>query len=384
MSKDKKTQGTPANADSGPVNEGELLSLRDQIDSLDQQIQQLISARAGCAQRVAEVKLAARKNGEQEPPLFYRPEREAQVLQRVMDRHSGPLGAEDMARLFREIMSACLALENTLNVAYLGPEGTFTQQAAIKHFGQWVNTKPLIAIDEVFRDVEAGAVNYGVVPVENSTEGVVNHTLDTFLSSNLKICGEVELRIHQHLMIGPNTQRKSISRVYSHQQSLAQCRKWLDAHMPHVERVPVNSNAEAAKRVNTEWNAAAIAGEMAADMYDLEIIEPKIEDQPDNSTRFLIIGRESVAPSGNDKTSLIVSMRNEPGALFHLLRPFNEHGIDLTRLETRPAPSGNWAYVFFIDLRGHLDDENLRSALAEVSERAVEVKILGSYPMAVL
>lgn len=361
----------------------ELLALRDQIDALDEQIQQLISDRAACAQRVAEVKTRARQKGD-EPPLFYRPEREAQVLQRVMERHTGPLGQEDMARLFREIMSACLALENTLQVAYLGPEGTFTQQAVIKHFGQWVETRPLIAIDEVFRDVEAGAVNYGVVPVENSTEGVVNHTLDTFLNSNLKICGEVELRIHQHLMIGPNTRREAISRIYSHQQSLAQCRKWLDAHLPHVERVPVSSNADAARRVNTEWNAAAIAGSMAAELYDLEIISPKIEDQPDNSTRFLIIGRESVPRSGQDKTSIIVSMRNGPGVLFSLLEPFNRHGIDMTRLETRPAPSGTWAYVFFIDFKGHMDDDNVQQALRDVEERAVEVKRLGSYPMAVL
>ncbi|TGG95807.1 prephenate dehydratase [Natronospirillum operosum] len=361
----------------------ELLALRDQIDALDEQIQQLISDRAACAQRVAEVKTRARQKGD-EPPLFYRPEREAQVLQRVMARHTGPLGQEDMARLFREIMSACLALENTLQVAYLGPEGTFTQQAVIKHFGQWVETRPLIAIDEVFRDVEAGAVNYGVVPVENSTEGVVNHTLDTFLNSNLKICGEVELRIHQHLMIGPNTRREAISRIYSHQQSLAQCRKWLDAHLPHVERVPVSSNADAARRVNTEWNAAAIAGSMAAELYDLEIISPKIEDQPDNSTRFLIIGRESVPRSGQDKTSIIVSMRNGPGVLFSLLEPFNRHGIDMTRLETRPAPSGTWAYVFFIDFKGHMDDDNVQQALRDVEERAVEVKRLGSYPMAVL
>ncbi len=379
---DKPTDTTDSNA--SPVNTEELLTLRDQIDAIDEQLQKLIGDRAACAQRVAEVKMAARKIGAEETPIFYRPEREAQVLQRVMARHDGPLDKEDMARLFREIMSACLALENTLNVAYLGPEGTFTQQAALKHFGQWVNTKPLIAIDEVFRDVEAGAVNYGVVPVENSTEGVVNHTLDTFLNSNLKICGEVELRIHQHLMIGPNTRRDAISRIYSHQQSLAQCRKWLDAHMPQVERVPVSSNADAAKRVNTEWNAAAIAGEMSSELYGLEIIQPKIEDQPDNSTRFLIIGRESVQRSGNDKTSLIVSMRNEPGALFSLLSPFNEHDIDLTRLETRPAPSGTWAYVFFIDLKGHMDDENVQAALAEVRERAVEVKLLGSYPVAVL
>ncbi len=360
--------------------EAELQALRQRIDELDSSIQELINERASCAQQVAAVKEQSGAEG----AVFYRPEREAQVLQRVMERHNGPLGKEEMARLFREIMSACLALEQTLTIAYLGPEGTFTQQAAIKHFGQSVQTKPLIAIDEVFRDVEAGAVNYGVVPVENSTEGVVNHTLDTFLTSNLKICGEVELRIHHHLMIGPNTRRDAISRIYSHQQSLAQCRKWLDAHLPQVERVPVNSNAEAARRVNTEWNAAAIAGSMAAELYDLEVISPNVEDQPDNSTRFLIIGRESVGPSGNDKTSIIVSMRNEPGALFRLLSPFNRHDIDLTRLETRPAPSGTWAYVFFIDLKGHQLDPQVQSALREVNDCAVEVKVLGSYPVAVL
>ncbi|MFY0665919.1 MAG: prephenate dehydratase [Natronospirillum sp.] len=366
-----------------PTNNPELLKLRDEIDGIDAEIQRLISARANCAKRVAEVKLEARKSGE-EDAVFYRPEREAQVLQRVMARNDGPLDNEEMAKLFREIMSACLALEKPLEVAYLGPEGTFTQQAALKHFGQWVNTKPLLAIDEVFRDVEAGAVNYGVVPVENSTEGVVNHTLDTFLNSNLKICGEVELRIHQHLMIGKNTQKKAISRIYSHQQSLAQCRKWLDAHMPHVERIAVNSNAEAAKRVHSEWNAAAIAGEMAAELYDLEIISQKIEDRPDNSTRFLIIGQQYVQRSGQDKTSLIVSMRNGPGVLFNLLAAFQKYNVDLTRLETRPSPSGNWAYVFFIDFKGHLEDENVQKAMVEVRERAVEVKELGSYPVAVL
>lgn len=362
------------------VDESELAQLRQEIDRLDTEILSLISQRANCAMRVAEVKLKA----DPQNAVFYRPEREAQVLSRVMERNPGPLNNEDMARLFREIMSACLALEKPMEVAYLGPEGTFTQQAAKKHFGQWVLTKPMPAIDEVFREVEAGAVQYGVVPIENSTEGVVNHTLDTFITSNLKIVGEVELRIHHNLMIGPNTKRDKISRIYSHQQSLAQCRKWLDAHMPHAERIAVNSNAEAAKRVQGEWNAAAIAGELASELYDLEIIESKIEDSPDNSTRFLIIGTQEVDNSGADKTSLVVSMRNEPGALYHLLKPFNDFEVDMTRLESRPSPSGNWTYVFFIDFVGHLKEENVQKAMAAIQKTAVEVKVLGSYPKGVL
>lgn len=368
----------PANPER--LEQASLNALREQIDQLDADILSLISQRAQLATQVAEVKQSANPD----KAVFYRPEREAQVLARVMASNPGPLHSEDMATLFREIMSACLALEKPLQVAFLGPEGTFTQQAAQKHFGAWVKARPVPAIDEVFREVEAGSVQYGVVPIENSTEGMVNHTLDTFIDSNIKIVGEVELRIHHHLMVGPNTKRDKITRIYSHQQSLAQCRKWLDTYMPAVERVAVNSNAKAARSVSGEWNSAAIAGEMAARLYDLDIIETNIEDSPDNSTRFLIIGSDEVAPSGNDKTSLIVSMRNEPGALYHLLQPFNEFGIDMTRLESRPSPSGHWSYVFFIDFVGHVQDERVEAALTVVRRTAIDVKILGSYPQAVL
>lgn len=362
-----------------PKQDERLLVLRDRIDSLDSDITRLISERASCAMEVAEVK---KRNGEN--ALYYRPEREAQVLRRAMERNPGPLTDEEMARLFREIMSACLALEEPIKVAYLGPEGTFTQQASLKHFGHSAVSKPLAAIDEVFREVEAGAVNYGVVPVENSTEGVVNHTLDNFMTSNLQICGEVELRIHQHLMISDITRKESITRIYSHAQSLAQCRKWLDSYYPNVERVAVASNAEAAKRVKGEWNAAAIAGDMAAELYGLKILNEKIEDRPDNSTRFLIIGSQAVPASGDDKTSLMVSMRNEPGALHDLLVPFQTHEIDLTRVETRPAQSGNWTYVFFIDFVGHRDSDNVAAALKDVGACASDMKVLGSYPRGVL
>lgn len=359
----------------------QLARLRVQIDDLDSRIGELISERARCAQAVAEVKKA---HCDGEDIIYYRPEREAQVLRKAMERNKGPLSNEEMARLFREIMSACLALEKPIKVAYLGPEGTFTEQATLKHFGHSAVVMPMAAIDEVFREVEAGAANYGVVPVENSTEGVVNHTLDNFLDSNLQICGEVELRIHQNLMISDITRPENITRIYSHAQSLAQCRKWLDAHYPNAERIALSSNAEAAKRVKGEWNAAAIAGEMAAEKYGLIKLAEKIEDQPDNSTRFLIIGSQAVGASGSDKSSVVIAMRNEPGALYYLLEPFHRHKVDLTRVETRPSRTGNWNYVFFIDFEGHIDDEPIKQAMQEVAARASDVKILGSYPKAVL
>ena len=359
----------------------QLAALRDRIDEIDLKIGELISARARCAQEVAGVKQAHSDGGE---ITYYRPEREAQVLRKAMERNQGPLGDEEVARLFREIMSACLALEKPIKVAFLGPEGTFTEQAALKHFGHSAQTEPMSAIDEVFREVEAGSSHYGVVPVENSTEGVVNHTLDSFLSSNLKISGEVVLRIHQHLLISDVTKTSNITRIYSHSQSLAQCRKWLDAHYPNAERIAVSSNAEAARRIKGEWNAVAIAGEMAASKYGLIKLAENIEDQPDNSTRFLIIGNDSVGPSGDDKSSVVISMRNEPGALHELLEPFHRFKIDLTRVETRPSRTGNWNYVFFIDFNGHIDEDNVKAALAEIASRAADLRILGSYPKGVL
>lgn len=363
--------------------ERQLLSeLRDKIDDIDAKIGELISARAQCAVDVAKVKTAFADK--EAVTSFYRPEREAQVLRKAMERNQGPLDDEEVGRLFRELMSACLALENPIRVAYLGPEGTYTQQAALKHFGDSAVTVSMSAIDAVFREVASGAVNYGVVPVENSTEGVVTHTLDNFIDSNVKICGEVVLRIHHHLMVSDVTHTANISRIYSHSQSLAQCRKWLDEHYPKAERVAVSSNSDAAKRIKSEWNSAAIAGELACKLYGLTSLEKNIEDRPDNSTRFLIIGRDTAGPSGDDKTSIVVSMKNKPGALHSLLEPFRTNTIDLARIETRPSPSTAWNYVFFIDFKGHLDDEASQNALAEVQERASEVKILGSYPVGVL
>jgi chorismate mutase/prephenate dehydratase len=352
-------------------------ALRGRIDAVDEQIQTLINRRAAVAREVAEV-----KTGQGETADFYRPDREAEVLRRISERNEGPLPAEEMVRLFREIMSACLALEKPLTVAFLGPEGTFTQAAALKHFGHSIRTLPMDTIDAVFREVEAGAADYGVVPIENSTEGVVSHTLDMFQHSQLHICGEVEQRIHHHLMsTGDGT---TITRVLAHQQALAQCRGWLDNNLPGVERVAVVSNAEAARIVGEAAGSAAIASEMAAELYGLTILQRNIEDQPDNTTRFLVIGDRLVSPSGDDKTSVLISVRNKPGALHAMLKPIAEHGISMTRIESRPSRQGLWQYVFYIDLDGHRENPGVAAALTELAEETFAVKVLGSYPKAVL
>lgn len=361
-------------------------SLRAQIDALDGEIQRLINQRASLAKQVAEAKQtpdgASRTAGEQSIE-YYRPAREAQVLRRVMERNQGPLSAESMARLFREIMSACLALEQTLTIAYLGPAGTFTQAAALKQFGHAVTCVPLTSIDAVFREVAGGAAHFGVVPIENSTEGVIDYTLDMFLRSSLCICGEVELRVH-HNLLSNATDLASIRKVYTHQQSLAQCRHWLDTHMPQVERMAVSSNAEAARRAALEPDAAAIASDIAAEIYGLMIHYKNIEDEPDNTTRFIVIGGSRVPPSGKDKTSLLMSTVNQPGSLYRLLQPFAEHNISMSRIESRPSRVSLWHYVFFVDIDGHIADENVAKAIQAVEREAAMLKVLGSYPKAVL
>lgn len=357
--------------------EQQLLKVRERIDALDQQIQTLISERAACAKEIGKLKQHAGAGS------FYRPEREAEVLRKVIARNTGELTAEDMARLFREIMSACLALEEPLRIAFLGPEGTFTQTAALKHFGHAVITVPFISIDEVFREVEAGAVHYGVVPVENSSEGVVTHTLDRFINSPLKICGEVELRIHHHLLSLADD-LASISQLYVHHQAQAQCRRWLDLNLSRIPMTAVSSNAAAAQLASRDPNSAAIAGNTAADIYKLKILASNIEDEPDNTTRFLIIGPRTAAPSGKDKTSLLISAHNRPGALHSLLTPFANHGISMTRIESRPSRRGTWTYVFFVDVEGHAEEPRVAAALQELEQEVSTVKILGSYPCAVL
>lgn len=355
-----------------------LSELRDQIDIIDSKILQLINQRAKCAMEVARTKISEGETG-----TFYRPDREALVLRRIKELNPGPLSDETTARFFREIMSACLALEKPLEVAFLGPEGTFTQQATFKHFGQAVNAIPVANINDIFTEVEQQHCQFGVVPVENSTEGVITHTLDRFISSTLKICGEVEIRVHQNLM-GHAQSFSEVTEVFSHQQSLAQCRQWLDAHLPHAERTAVSSNAEAARLASESKDKMAIAGEVAADLYQLNILEKNIEDESNNTTRFIIIGQQQPVSTGLDKTSLLVSTDNKAGSLHKILQPFAEHGIGLSHIESRPSKQGLWDYVFFIDIIGHKDDKNVVKALASLKGNVNLLNVLGSYPKAVI
>ena len=355
----------------------DLATLRARIDEIDLRIQELISERARYAGQVgrAKGKLAAAVD-------YYRPEREAQVLRRVVDRNQGPLSDEVLVRLYREIMSACLAQQEPLKIGYLGPEGTHSQQAVYKHFGHSVHGLPLSSIEEVFQGVEAGNADFGVVPVENSSQGTIQSTLDMFLTSQVKICGEVELRVHQHLL-SRSGRMEDIERVYSHPQSFAQCRAWLRQHLPKAETIPVASNAEAARRARNADDAAAIAGASAATVYGLRIVAGPIEDRPDNTTRFLVLGRELFTPSGHDRTSLLVFIRDQPGALYDVLAPFARHGLSMNRIESRPSYTGRWQYAFFIDVEGHAQDAAMQKALAELAGFAQDVKLLGSYPVAI-
>jgi chorismate mutase / prephenate dehydratase len=374
-----KTSKKAAVTGATPATPG-LGNIRDSIDAIDARIHALLNERARFAQLVGMSKAASGKAVD-----FYRPEREAEVLRLALKRNQGPLRDEEIARLFREIMSACLAQQEPLKVAFLGPEGTFTQAAVLKHFGNSVRALPLSAIDEVFHEVEGGVADFGVVPIENSSEGTVNHTLDMFLSSALKICGEVELRIH-HFLMGRMTDMSAIKRVCAHPQALAQCRGWLDEQLPDVERVPVSSNAEGARRARDERGSAAIAGSAAAHIYGLTLLANEIEDRPDNTTRFLVVGRKLFSASGVDRTTLLVSASDtdDSGALFQLLEPFAQHRVNMTRIESRPSRKRKWDYVFFIDIEGHVSDPPVAQALEALESRASLFKVLGSYPRAVL
>ena len=345
---------------------------RAAIDALDREILERLNARAAHAQAIGAIK----GHG-----VAYRPEREAQVLLRLQAANEGPLSNEAVAGVFRQVMSACLALEQTLRVAYLGPAGTFSHDAVARHFGQFVDAVPCPTIDEVFRAAESEQTDHAVVPVENSSEGAIGRTLDLMCQTPLTICGEIRLRIRQNLLstgaIG------EITKVYSHAQSLAQCAQWLAHHLPQVARVAVASNAEAARLAASEPLSAAIAGENAAAIYGLNVIAPHIEDEPNNTTRFWVLGRQAPARSGKDETSLIMSAQNRPGAVHALLEPFAKHGVSMSRLESRPSRTGLWEYLFFVDLEGHQDDPAVAAALAELGKRAPFLKLLGSYPAAI-
>ncbi|HZW24965.1 MAG TPA: prephenate dehydratase [Gallionella sp.] len=351
----------------------ELKKYREQIDSIDDELLKLFNRRAALAQQIGHTK--------GDGPVL-RPEREAQVLRRLQDQNAGPLGNDAIAQLFTEVMSQCRALEAPLTVAYLGPRGTFTEAAALKRFGSAVQGASCATIDDVFRAVESGAAQYGVVPVENSTEGAVGRTLDLLLNSTLHICGEVMLQVHQCLLSNEN-ELSVIRKVYSHPQSFGQCQGWLNVHLPHAERITASSNADAARLAAEESYAASVGGEQAAEHFKLKVLARSIEDDPRNTTRFLVLGKQQVAPSGHDKTSLVLSAANRPGAVHELLTPLARHSVSMTKLESRPARSGSWEYVFYVDIEGHRDDARVAAALGELAQSAAFVKILGSYPVAV-
>jgi len=354
----------------------ELAKLREGIDSIDSEMLRLLSERAQLAHRVGEI-----KHGN-----IYRPEREAQVLKRIAETNPGPLPESAVRTIFREVMSACLALEQPLRIAYFGPAGTFTESAAKKHFGSAPTFTPYLTIDDVFRSVESGQADYGVVPIENSTEGSVGRTLDQMLTSPLMICGEVNLRIHQNLMTRAAT-LGDVKKLYSHAQSLAQCHEWLNRNLPNLPRVPVASNAEAARMAAQDPEACAIAGEAAARLYELNILAANIEDDPNNTTRFVALASHDAGPAGNgqDKTSFVCSAQNKPGAVHDLLTPLKQHEVSMSRFESRPARGfGNscWEYVFFIDIDGHRQDPKLVAAMDDLRGCVGFLKELGSYPRA--
>jgi len=358
----------------------DLGEIRARINTVDEQIQALINERARFAQQIGIAK------GELGSAVdYYRPDREAEVLRKIIERNEGPLRDEEMLRLFREIMSACLAQQEPLKIGFLGPEGTFTQTAVFKHFGHSVRALPFHTVDEVFQEIESGAADFGVVPIENSTEGSVNNTLDMFLSSPLKIAGEIELRIEHHL-IGSMAGLEKVERICAHEQSLAQCRSWLREYLPHVELIGMSSNAAGARRARDETGTAAIGPDVAADVYDLKILVSGIEDRSDNSTRFLVVGRELLAPSGSDKTTILVSTSGTAGGagvLHSLLQPLADHDVVMTFIESRPSHRKNWDYVFFIDMEGHAAERPVSDALAVLEKESSLFRVLGAYPKAI-
>jgi len=347
---------------------------RAEIDALDEKIVALLNERATRAAAIGKLKA----NGG-----AYRPEREAQVLRRVAGANRGPLANDALTRLFTEIISACRSLEQPLAIAFLGPAGTFSEMALGKQFGASVEAQPCASIDDVFRAAETGTAQYAVVPVENSTDGAIGRTLDLLLATPLRICAEVVLRVQQNLM-AKRPSMKTIRKVYSHPQSLAQCHGWLSQNLPGARRVPLASNAEAARVAAKEAGAAARGPQIAAARYGLKLLARSIEDDPKNRTRFLVLGSHDAGPSGKDRTSLVMTTHNKPGSLHDLIASFATHGVNMTRLESRPARTGQWEYYFYVDLEGHQQDPKVAKSLAELRDKAPFVKIFGSYPAAVL
>jgi len=357
--------------------QADLLSLRDQIDRLDRDLLALLNRRASLAQAVGELK-------KKEGSVVFRPEREAQVISGMKDANPGPLDTDSVAPIWREIMSACRALETPTRVAYLGPAGTFSELAALGYFGSSIVRLPSASIDEVFRVTSAGAADFGVVPLENSSEGVIARSLDLFLTEPLFIIGETSLFV-RHSLLRKQNAMDGIEAVCAHPQALAQCHGWLTTHLPNAERRPVASNAEGARLAGLDTRLAAIASERAASEYGLHVVSPAIQDDPHNRTRFVIVTHPLRHPqpraSGHDCTSLVVSVSNRPGAVHDMLVPLKVHGVSMSRFESRPARSGQWEYYFYIDLEGHPDDPRVASALKELRAACAFFKVLGTYPL---
>ena len=351
----------------------DIARIREQIDRIDDELAAALHRRAELAKRIGALKGASGA---------YRPERESEILRRVSAR-PGVLGAEALAAVFREVISACRGMEEAIRVSYLGPEGTFSEQAVRKHFGAAVEPLPEPSVDDAFRRCEAGAAQFTVVPVENSSEGAVGRTLDLLLLTPLRICAEIELRVQQNLL-SREKDLASVRRLYSHAQSLAQCNAWLSKNLPDAERIPVASNAEAARRAGDEAGAAAIAGQAAGERYRLQALARSIEDDPTNTTRFLVLGRIETGPTGRDRTSLVMSAENKPGAVHALLSPLAANKVSMTRIESRPSRvrSSLWEYVFFIDVEGHEKDPGVARALDALKSQTSFLKVLGSYPAA--
>ena len=356
------------------VNE-ELLPLRNKIDGLDSELVRLLNERAEVAKEIGEIKARAGL------PV-YRPEREAEVLKKICGKNEGPLPNESLVAIWREVMCACRGLESELKVAYLGPRGTFSEQAMIRQFGSGVVGMPSGSIEEVFRKVESGDAAYGIVPIENSTEGAVNRTMDYLLKTSLFIVGECSIPIQHNLMTRSGTM-EGITRVYSHPQSLGQCVHWLNRNVPSLERLTAESNGEAARLASENPTYAAVAGEVAAKIFGLQIVAANIQDSSTNRTRFLILGREPAEPSANpreDKTSLIFSVPHRAGSLYQALKPFDDFGVSMMRLDSRPAKRGTWEYFFYTDIEGNMSEPKIREALEIFREGCASLKCLGSYP----
>jgi len=358
-----------------------LESLRVRIDAIDLEIQALLNERAGNAMQVAKVKKVEAVAEGSHIVSFYRPEREAQILKTIASRNQGPMRDVHVQRIFREIISASLSLEEQLKVGYLGPAGTYSEEATLRHFGRSVVGVPCDGIADIFSAVESDMVRFGVVPVENSTEGTINHTLDLLMHTPVQICGEILLRI-QHQLLSRSTDLSKIKAVHAHPQSLAQCREWLDKNLPDVERVSESSNAAAAGLAVEHDHVAAIAGQSAGVRYKLQTLAKNIEDIKTNTTRFLVIGNHEVPPSGDDATSLLISAPHKPGGLRRMLKPIEDAGVSMTRIESRPVRTAVWEYVFFIDVKGHQSDETLAPVIEQLRDEAVGFRVLGSYPRA--